>query len=66
MPISSFLLERLKKIEPGAEFSGSGPKIVSSKKSYYVKLGSSQEKEQYEVGATDTTIVALALKEKTG
>lgn len=46
--IPSTLLELLRQIEPGAEFTGSLPKVRSSAgRSYFVKIGSVNEKEQY-------------------
>ncbi|KAJ3835454.1 fructosamine kinase [Lentinula raphanica] len=48
MSLPSKILNELSKVEPGAEFSGRlGGRIRSSSKSYFVKLGSAQEAEQY-------------------
>lgn len=49
MPLPSNILSELAKIEPGAEFTGAvGGRVRSSHgKSYFVKLGSPSEGEQY-------------------
>ncbi|KAF5312979.1 hypothetical protein D9619_002952 [Psilocybe cf. subviscida] len=42
------ILEKLEKIEPGASFSGSPPRVTSSSGAlYYVKTGSVRDAEQY-------------------
>lgn len=47
--IPPVILKYLTEIEPGAEFSGRLPRILSSSgKAYYAKLGSSAEREQWE------------------
>ena len=49
MSIPQSLLDKLKQIEPDADFSGSLPKVRSSTgKVYFAKLGSSREAEQFE------------------
>ncbi|TRM65877.1 Fructosamine/Ketosamine-3-kinase [Schizophyllum amplum] len=62
MPLKSnipqVLLDNLSRIEPGADFSGSLPRISSSNgKHYFAKVGSSSEAEQFEGEAQ--SLVAL-------
>lgn len=46
--LPDFLLEKLKSIDPNAEFSGYPPKVQSSSgQIYFVKLGSASESEQF-------------------
>ena len=46
--IPPHILQQLERIEPGAHFSGSLPRLSSSSgKSYYAKCGSPRESEQY-------------------
>ncbi|KAJ7225281.1 fructosamine kinase PKL/CAK/FruK [Mycena pura] len=46
--IPTILLQQLQTLDPGAEFSGTPPRIVSSTGThYYAKLGSPAEQEQY-------------------
>jgi len=46
--IPTILLQQLQSLDPGAEFSGTPPRIVSSTGThYYAKLGSPAEQEQY-------------------
>lgn len=59
--IPPHILKRLERIEPGAQFSGGLPQILSSSgKTYYAKAGSPKEKEQYIGEAESLRAMALA------
>jgi protein-ribulosamine 3-kinase len=59
--IPPHILKQLEHIEPGAEFSGGLPQILSSSgKTYYAKAGSPKEKEQYIGEAESLRAMALA------
>ncbi len=48
MPISAILLEQLEKLRPNADLSGSPPRIKTSDgENFFVKLGRTNETEQY-------------------
>ncbi|KAF8633032.1 hypothetical protein AX15_001622 [Amanita polypyramis BW_CC] len=48
MPVPGVVIDILKRIEPGADFDGSLPKVRSSTGSiYFAKVGSTEEREQY-------------------
>jgi protein-ribulosamine 3-kinase len=55
------LLKELERLEPGAEFSGVLPRILSSsEKKYYAKAGSPKEREQYVGEAESLKAISLA------
>src|SRR6266403_242343 len=55
------ILKQLEQIEPGAQFSGGLPQVTSSSgKTYFVKVGSPKEKEQYIGEAESLRAMALA------
>lgn len=59
--IPPHILKQLERIEPGAQFSGGLPQILSSSgKTYYAKAGSPNEKEQYIGEAESLRAMALA------
>ena len=59
--IPPHILKRLERVEPGAQFSGGLPQILSSSgKTYYAKAGSPKEKEQYIGEAESLRAMALA------
>ncbi|KAI0296245.1 fructosamine kinase PKL/CAK/FruK [Russula brevipes] len=59
--IPPYLLKRLEHLEPGAQFSGGLPQILSSSgKKYYAKTGSPREKEQYVGEAESLRAMTLA------
>jgi protein-ribulosamine 3-kinase len=59
--IPPHILKQLERIEPGAQFNGRLPRISSSSgKTYFAKLGSPKEKEQYVGEAESLKAMALA------
>jgi protein-ribulosamine 3-kinase len=61
MSVPEFLLNHLRKLDPDASFSGHLPKVSSSSgKNYFVKTGSSGEREQYEGEAESLDALAKA------
>ena len=59
--IPPHILKQLERIEPGAQFSGGLPQILSSSgKTYYAKAGSLKEKEQYTGEAESLRAMSLA------
>ena len=59
--IPPHILKQLERIEPGAQFNGGLPRISSSSgKTYFAKLGSPKEKEQYVGEAESLKAMALA------
>ena len=59
--LPNFLMTELKRIDPTAEYSGHLPKIQSSTGStYFVKLGSSSEHEQYVGEAQSLKAIEIA------
>lgn len=59
--IPPHILKELKRLEPGAQFSGVLPQVSSSSgKSYYAKAGSSKEREHYVGEAEALKAMALA------
>ena len=59
--IPPHILKQLERIEPGAQFSGGLPQILSSSgKTYYAKAGSPKEKEQYTGEAESLRAMAMA------
>jgi len=59
--IPSHILRQLEQIEPGAQFIGSLPQVSSSSgKTYFAKVGSPKEKEQYIGEAESLRAMALA------
>ncbi|KAH9968595.1 Fructosamine kinase-domain-containing protein [Russula dissimulans] len=59
--IPPHIIRQLERIEPGAQFSGGLPQVVSSSgKTYFVKTGSPREREQYVGEAESLRAMALA------
>src|SRR6266852_67860 len=59
--IPPHILKQLEHIEPGAQFNGGLPRISSSSgKTYFAKVGSPKEKEQYVGEAESLKAMALA------
>ncbi|KAJ6503340.1 fructosamine kinase [Mycena vitilis] len=59
--IPQVLLEHLQRVEPGAQFTGSLPRLVSSKgNTYFAKIGAENEAEQYLGEAESLRSIAAA------